>query len=263
MTALETKGAAWYFQNAEGLRTAVAHRVHRLQLHPGYSYEDFVRGLHVGDGGRTEYRPGYLLNLVARINAEQAAAGEYAGLPHVLILDEMNRADLSRLLGECFSLLEDRGATVDLPGRSADDLAMTLRLPENLYVIGTMNLIDQSIEQVDFALRRRFLWEECRFQREDLLRVCRARWNANPVPHHPWPKVAEDFRKLVAAAASLNDAVAKSTVLGPQYEVGHTYFFDIVEFLRRDLDGAGKGKKYILWRKGSPRRPCGRSGSSR
>ena len=59
------------------------------------------------------------------------------------------------MLGECFSLLEDRNQTIELPARNGDRAAMTLRIPDDLYVIGTMNLIDQSIEQIDFALRRR------------------------------------------------------------------------------------------------------------
>lgn len=66
----------------------------------------------------------------------------------------MNRTDLSRMLGECFSLLEDRNQIIELPARDGDGAAMQLRIPDDLFVIGTMNLIDQSIEQIDFALRR-------------------------------------------------------------------------------------------------------------
>ena len=62
-------------------------------------------------------------------------------LPHVLILDEMNRTDLSRMLGECFSLLENRDRPVRLPGTDGNGREMTLWLPPDLYVIGTMNLL--------------------------------------------------------------------------------------------------------------------------
>ena len=96
-------------------------------------------------------------------------------LPHVLILDEMNRTDLSRLLGECFSLLEDRNEPVHLPGIGQDGSAMQLRIPDDLFVIGTMNLIDQSIEQIDFALRRRFLWLLCPFDAEALVGAAKAK----------------------------------------------------------------------------------------
>jgi 5-methylcytosine-specific restriction protein B len=76
-------------------------------------------------------------------------------IPVVLILDEMNRADVSKVLGEGFSLLEDRDTAVRLGGH--DEVPRRVQLPVNLYIVGTMNLIDQSLEHVDFALRRRFL----------------------------------------------------------------------------------------------------------
>ena len=94
----------------------------------------------------------------------------------VLILDEMNRTDLSRMLGECFSLLEDRNQTIELPARNGDGASMKLRIPDDLYVIGTMNLIDQSIEQIDFALRRRFLWLLCPFDAEALVGAAEFKW---------------------------------------------------------------------------------------
>ena len=78
-------------------------------------------------------------------------------LPWVLILDEINRTDLSRLLGEAFSALDDRDAQIDLPavgGHAVDPF----KLPDDLFLIGTMNTIDQSVEQLDFAMRRRFFW---------------------------------------------------------------------------------------------------------
>ncbi len=123
--------------------------MHRLQLHPAYSYEDFIRALHISNGGGTEYRAGYLPQLIDDIERQPRAER----LPHVLILDEMNRTDLSRMLGECFSLLEDRNQTIDLPARDRNGAAMRLRIPDDLFVIGTMNLIDQSIEQIEGQLK--------------------------------------------------------------------------------------------------------------
>lgn len=248
--ALRLKGAAWYFRNEKSVRDAEARRVHRLQLHAGYSYEDFIRGLHVGSDGRTEYRVGHLPALVASMRAE---TGEVAGLPHVLILDEINRTDLSRLLGECFSLLEDRGSEIELPGLGGDGSPLTLSLPSNLFVIGTMNLIDQSIEQIDFALRRRFFWIECRFDREALLAVCRAKWEARKLRGHPWDRVASDFERLASAAVALNEMICESRHLGAAFEIGHTYFFDVVEFLTHDLRGVERGRKQYLWGTKDPR----------
>ena len=96
-----------------------------------------------------------------------------ADIPFVLILDEMNRADLSKVLGECFSLLENRQMPMRLAGYEEREIIF----PDNLYIIGTMNLIDQSLEQVDFALRRRFLLFPRDFSRDEFLSVCEYRWN--------------------------------------------------------------------------------------
>ena len=69
--ALQRKGAAWFFQNQTAVDLATKSHTRRLQLHPGYSYEDFIRGLHVGENGKTEYRLGYLPQLVKTIAKER------------------------------------------------------------------------------------------------------------------------------------------------------------------------------------------------
>jgi 5-methylcytosine-specific restriction protein B len=247
--ALQQLGGARYFQERGSVDRAVKDNVHVVQLHPSFSYEEFVRGLHLS-GGKTEYCPGVLLQVLERMKAEPADTR----LPHVLVLDEMNRTDLSRMLGECFSLLENRDRPVRLPGRDEKRQELTLSLPSDLYVIGTMNLIDQSVEQIDFALRRRFLWIECPFDVDVLLQVVQELWSRDPPPRHDWDRVEGDFRLLASAASALNRAVRESEVLGPQYEIGHTYFFDVVYFLRQDLADAGRGRKFFLWQNGRPRR---------
>lgn len=120
--------------------------VELVQFHPGYGYEDFVQGIRPGttpDGHLTyEWRPGRLLTFCH-------TAGNKQG-PSVLIIDEINRANLPRVLGELLYLLEYRTETIPLAGGN------TLHLPPNLYVIATMNTADRSIALVDHALRRRF-----------------------------------------------------------------------------------------------------------
>lgn len=249
--ALAQLGPAVYFKSQEAIVKATTENVHRLQLHPAYSYEDFIRALHVSDGGGTEYRIGYLPQMIQDI--ERRPRNER--LPHVLILDEMNRTDLSRLLGECFSLLEDRNQTIELPARDRNGTAMKLRIPDDLYVIGTMNLIDQSIEQIDFALRRRFLWLLCPFSEEALISAAQANWNSVE-SRVGWGRVEPDFRKLAAAAADLNKEIHDSPLLGPQYEIGHTYLLDVVVFLRNVLGQRPTRKQTYLWnRKGEALEP--------
>lgn len=150
------------------------------------------------------------------------------------------------MLGECFSLLEHRGTAVTLPGCGPSGEPIRLRLPEDLYVIGTMNLIDQSVEQLDFALRRRFLWLKCPFDDKALLRVVEQKWNATPKTRIDWERVESDFRRLATAATELNHVIECSPLLGPQYQVGHTYFFDVVAFLKQVI-GESPKKTVFLW----------------
>jgi 5-methylcytosine-specific restriction protein B len=71
-TALKRWGAARYFREGKELDELILKRIRRLQLHPAYSYEDFVCGLHLVEGGRTQYRPGFLFDLIEEINREPA-----------------------------------------------------------------------------------------------------------------------------------------------------------------------------------------------
>jgi 5-methylcytosine-specific restriction protein B len=241
-SALVTMGPARYFQSQSAIENALKSNIHRLQLHPAYSYEDFVRGLHISANGATEYRPGYLLRLIDAISQEPRDTR----LPHILILDEMNRTDLSRMLGECFSLLEDRNQTIELPAHNGEGATFTLRIPDDLFVIGTMNLIDQSVEQIDFALRRRFLWMLCPFDAEALMGAAESRWTELK-SGLDWSRVEADFRKLAGAATALNREIHDSPLLGAQYEIGHTYLLDVVVFLRNFLGPRPTRKHNYLW----------------
>jgi len=240
--ALSKMGAAGYFKSQTSIEEAINNNVHRLQLHPSYSYEDFVRGLHIADTGATEYRAGYLPRLIEEIEKQPSTDR----LPHVLILDEMNRTDLSRMLGECFSLLEDRNQTIELPARNGNGETLKLRIPDDLFVIGTMNLIDQSIEQIDFALRRRFLWLLCPFDAEALVGAAEAKWNDLNCGL-AWDRVSADFRRLADAATALNREIHDSPLLGSQYEIGHTYLLDVVVFLRNFLGLRPTRRHNYLW----------------
>jgi 5-methylcytosine-specific restriction protein B len=241
---LSKLGPSAYFEKTKDgvIDREILARVRRLQLHPAYGYEDFIRGLHIASNGATEYRLGYLPRLVDEM------AGADPDIPYVLILDELNRTDLSRMLGESFSLLENRGELIELPGMDISGKGMTLRIPSNLYVIGTMNLIDQSIEQMDFALRRRFLWVLCPFDSEAFMSAAKDIWGRSG--HRiAWEKVEADFFRLARAAVALNREIHDSSLLGSQYEIGHTYLLDVIPFLQDDVEG--RRASAFLWdRKG-------------
>lgn len=229
--ALTAWGASEYFAHQNKVAAVLATNIHRQQLHPAYGYEQFVRALHINNTGATAYRNGFLLDVVEAMN-RQGQPGER--LPHVVLLDEMNRTDLSRMLGECFSLLEDRNEQIVLAGKNDDGSQATLTIPNDLYVIGTMNLIDQSVEQIDFALRRRFLWIPAHYDPDALVAIAQTKWDVSGCPV-PWDTVASDFQRLAAAGTDLNSKIHNSPLLGGQYEIGHTYLLLAVDFLTADL----------------------------
>lgn len=126
--------------------------VQLIQFHPSYSYEDFVRGITTAtEGEKLVYK---VENKVLASIAAEAAKEENQGKAYVLIIDEINRANLPSVLGELIYALEYRGkevATMYTLGESS-----RISLPHNLYIIGTMNTADRSVGHIDYAIRRRF-----------------------------------------------------------------------------------------------------------
>lgn len=115
-----------------------------VQFHPSYSYEDFFEGFRPVPSGGFELKGGPLRRVVDHALANPSA-------PHVLIIDEINRGNLAKVFGELYFLLEYRDQSVELLYSDAG-----FSLPENVYIIGTMNTADRSIALVDAAMRRRF-----------------------------------------------------------------------------------------------------------
>lgn len=251
-----------YFENEARVKALLNEQIERRQLHPAYSYEDFIAGLRL-TGNSTVPTKGHLLELIDRINMSREACPDPEPLPWVLILDELNRADLSRLLGEVFSALDDRGAKIKISAAGAEEWP-PLRLPDDLYIIGTMNLIDQAVEQLDFALRRRFLWIPADYSEDLIVPVVRARWQAIDLKkfrwlrRHSWDYLEADIQLLATRATEINDAIEADPLLGSQYKVGHTYFFDAAGLIARwpDLRKPSGWRGHYLWSsKGAPLPP--------
>lgn len=197
-----------------------------ITLHPSYSYEDFVEGLRprlsrqharrstaatpppespeaAGTGSVTyEVRPG-----VFREVCEQAARDPQH--MHVLVMDEINRANLAKILGELVTLLED-----DKRGTLSARLPYSgglLTVPSNLVLLGTMNTADRSIALLDAALRRRFSFVEI-MPRPDLLEGALV-------------ETEEAVLHLDGLLCCLNAAIREQ--LGAGSQVGHSYFLRV------------------------------------
>lgn len=122
-----------------------------IQFHPAYTYEDFIRGIVTEvDDDKIKYIPEdkLFLKLVDRALKDNQN-------PYILIVDEINRANLSSVLGELIYALEYRGQNFKCMYANKDG-KFELKIPNNLYIIGTMNTADRSVAHIDYALRRRF-----------------------------------------------------------------------------------------------------------
>jgi len=175
-------------------------RVRLVQFHPNYGYEEFVEGLRpVSDAGLVNFKvqPG-----VVKQVSEIAEASTH---PFVLIVDEMNRANLPRVFGELMFLLEYRDTEIGLQYSDA------FRLPSNLMIIGTMNTADRSIRTIDVALRRRFEIFDCPPNPYILDRYY------EEIGENSVPGLVEGFR-------ALNDKL--TSYLDRHHTIGHTFFMN-------------------------------------
>jgi 5-methylcytosine-specific restriction protein B len=194
-------------------------RVRLVQFHPGYAYEEFVEGIRpttAPGAAETTYavEPGLLPTFAAQAVAQP-------GVPHVLIVDEINRGNLPRVFGELLFLLEYRDQEVTLPYSKTP-----FRLPPNLFVIGTMNPADQSVGTLDSALRRRFSFVDMPPDAAVLARFLEAHPPADPDPTFG--------PRLVAWFEELNRKLLRD--VGPDRLVGHSFFM-LSEMTRDTLRG--------------------------
>jgi 5-methylcytosine-specific restriction protein B len=201
-------GKTYVARKLAALVAGDASRVRLVQFHPSTSYEDFFEGYRpeVSPEGQLVYRlvPGPLARM-----AEQAAQSPH--VQHVLVIDEINRANLPKVLGELLFLLEYREEQAYTLYRPEEPF----ELPANLLVIGTMNTADRSIALVDAALRRRFQFVP---------------FFPHEAPHdsvlRSW---LEKHRPEAAWVADLVDHVNEQLVDllgGPHLQIGPSHFFD-------------------------------------
>lgn len=174
-----------------------------VQFHPGYSYESFVEGLRPvsrAGGVNFELTPGVVVDLVRKMEARGHVGDSQR--PYVIIIDEVNRANLPRVLGELMFLFEYRSEQIQL------QYSPQFSLPANLYFLCTMNSADRSIRSMDIALRRRFDL----FELGPDLSVLQACLESGEI----------DATEVVRGLRELNDQL--SAQLDRHHTIGHAFF---------------------------------------
>ncbi|MBX0292638.1 AAA family ATPase [Hymenobacter sp. HSC-4F20] len=186
-----------------------AQRVELVQFHPSYSYEDFVQGFRPDGTGNFRLQDGILVDFCQR-------AAQEPEQPYFLLIDELNRGNVARIFGELLLLLEadKRGPrnAVRLPYAPAG--SPPFFVPENVHLIGTMNLADRSLAPLDYALRRRFAFVNLEPEFGVPLQEFLA---TRQVP-------AAVISRLTTRLTELNQVIADDPELGPDFCLGHSYF---------------------------------------
>lgn len=193
-----------------------------IQFHPNMTYENFIGGLapvstKENMGFRFSPQKGFLMDAV-----EQAQRMKLE--PYLLVIDEINRADLSKVLGEAIYLLEyqAKNREISLPYDFGEPFGRKLSMPSNLHLLGTMNSADRSIAVLDVAIRRRFAFVKLWPQMEVVMKLS--------------GKTMQDFFKDTITIF-VEYAEDNAFALVP----GHTYFLEKQDEKARNLLG-----KYLV-----------------
>lgn len=179
-------------------------RVMMVQFHQNYGYEDFVMGFRPtpdGTGFKLREGPFYKFCKAAEIDNEN---------DYFFIIDEINRGNLSKIFGELFMMIEKDKRGNKLQLLYADEM---FSIPENVYIIGTMNTADRSLALIDYALRRRFAFFDMQpaFESEQ--------FKASIAEKHN-----EKLSNLIRVVKLLNGAISEDAALGRGFCIGHSYF---------------------------------------
>lgn len=195
-----------------------ANQVGFVQFHPSYDYTDFVEGLRpstADEGLGFKLQAGTFKEFCERAknNAIDHDSEESIkeNLPYIFIIDEINRGEISKIFGELFFSIDPgyrgiKGGVLTQYSNLHDDVDEKFYIPENVYVIGTMNDIDRSVDTFDFAMRRRFTFLEV---------------TAEESAEHM--DLKSDVKKQMT---KINNSIVTSGGLTEDYQIGASYFVD-------------------------------------
>lgn len=179
-------------------------RIEKVQFHQNTSYDEFVIGFRPNTEG------GFFIEEGPFVRFCNKAANDKSGAEYFFIIDEINRANVSKVFGELLMLIEDshRGESLRLgiDGRK-------FSVPENLTIIGMMNTADRGLAFIDYALRRRFAF----FEMQPSLENENFKKRVNSCEDKRMPA-------LIEAVKALNKRIAEDPALGDGFRIGHSYF---------------------------------------
>lgn len=177
-------------------------RVAMVQFHQSYSYEDFIQGYRPSKGG-FELENGAFYKFCKEAEEDNER-------PYFFIIDEINRGNLSKILGELMMLIEKdkRGEKIKLLYSNE-----WFTVPQNVRIIGMMNTADRSLALMDYALRRRFAFF-------DFAPAFSSEGFKNYLAEKNSPKL----ESLITVVESLNNTISSDESLGDGFRIGHSYF---------------------------------------
>ena len=186
-------------------------RVAMIQFHQSFSYEDFIQGYRPNEQGHFDLKNGLFYEFCRK--AQRKSDSE-----HFIIIDEINRGNLSKIFGEVLMLIENdkRGSEFAIPLTYSPTIDDTFFIPSNLHIIGTMNTADRSLAMVDYALRRRFSFIDL----EPMFH------SAKFIDHLKKHQVQEPLiKQIISKISEVNEKISGDTKnLGKGYRIGHSYF---------------------------------------
>jgi len=186
-------------------------KVRAVQFHPNLSYEDFVRGWRPTGEGKLALADGVFMEAIKAASKDPASR-------FVVVIEEINRGNPAQIFGELLTLLEAGKRTpneaLELCYPDVDGKRRPVHIPENLFVIGTMNVADRSLALVDMALRRRFAFVDL----EPRLGSTWRHWVTTELGIEAI-LVADIERRI----RELNERISADARLGKQFRIGHSY----------------------------------------
>ena len=206
-----------------------------VQFHPSYDYTDFIEGLRpIDNNGNISFHreDGIFMKFCRKaLEAYNNAKDKEAAPKYVFIIDEINRGELSKIFGELFFSIDPgyRGENGQVKTqycnlwKESDKFGgyETFFIPENVYIIGTMNDIDRSVESMDFAMRRRFAFKE--IQALDTIEMIKR--NSH---------LKESYPLIEERMTNLNLCILTIQGFSFAYQIGAAYFLKLANYLEED-----------------------------